>query len=300
MGTKRLLKNKKDTKTMEFKFEKVLIESNLNLPLFKRGKVRDLYDKGDKLLIVSTDRLSAFDVILPNGIPYKGEAINKLSLYWFNETKGIIPNHFLEVVDPRTIIVKKTKPIKVEFVVRGYLYGGAWEKYKNGKPICGINFPSNMKKAEKLPQPVLTPTTKADKGHDLELKGDNLLKLITKDILKEIRETSFKIYEKASKKAESNGIIIADTKFEFGLLGDEVILIDEILTPDSSRFWSKEKYEIGKNQFSFDKQYVRDYLISINWNKQPPAPTIPQHVILETSKKYIEAYERLSGSKFRQ
>jgi len=283
---------------MEIDLNNVVLETNLPYRLIKRGKVRDLYEMNDDLLIVSTDRISAFDVVLPNGIPHKGEALNLLSAYWFNETKDIFPNHLLKIIDSRTVLVKKAKPIKIEFVVRGYLYGSAWEKYRRGEEICGINLPSGLRKAEKLPEPILTPTTKAEVGHDIEMTREEVVKMIGEDLAREIEEVSLKIYEAAAKKAESRGIIIADTKFEFGLYGDDVILIDELLTPDSSRFWPKDEYEVGKSQQSFDKQYVRDYLLSINWNKQPPAPSLPKHVIIETSLKYIEAYERLTGNDF--
>jgi len=237
-------------------------------------------------------------VVLPNGIPYKGEALSRLSAYWFNETKDIVSNHILEVVDPRTVLVKKTKPIKVEFVVRGYLYGSAWENYRKGKPICGTNLPKGLKKAEELPNPILTPTTKAEVGHDMEMTDEEVAKKIGGDLARKIEDVCLKIYEKASRKAEVNGIIVADTKMEFGVLDNELILIDELLTPDSSRFWAKEKYEVGESQPSFDKQYVRDYLMSIGWNRLPPAPKLPEHVVLETSRKYVEAYERLTGRKF--
>ena len=283
---------------MEIDLNNVVLETNLPYRLIKRGKVRDLYEMNDDLLIVSTDRISAFDVVLPNGIPHKGEALNLLSAYWFNETKDIFPNHLLKIIDSRTVLVKKAKPIKIEFVVRGYLYGSAWEKYRRGEEICGIKLPSGLRKAEKLPEPILTPTTKAEVGHDIEMTREEVVKMIGEDLAREIEEVSLKIYEAAAKKAESRGIIIADTKFEFGLCGDDVILIDELLTPDSSRFWPKDEYEVGKSQPSFDKQYVRDYLLSINWNKQPPAPSLPKHVIIETSRKYIEAYERLTGNDF--
>ncbi len=276
----------------------VILETHLNFPSFKKGKVRDLYDLGEKLLIVSTDRISAFDVVIPNGIPCKGEALNRLSVYWFNETKDIVPNHILEVVDPRTVLVKKTKPIKVEFVVRGYLYGSAWENYQREKPICGTQLPKGLKKAEKLPNPIFTPTTKAETGHDIEMTHEKVAKKIGKDLVQRVENVCLKIYERTSKKAEANGIIVADTKMEFGILENELVLIDELLTPDSSRFWPKKEYEVGKSQPSFDKQYVRDYLVSIGWNKQPPAPELPEHVVLETSKKYVEAYERLTGRKF--
>jgi len=276
----------------------VILETNLPFPVFKRGKVRDVYDLDKRLLIVSTDRISAFDVVLPNGVPHKGEALNRLSVYWFNQTKNIIPNHILDVVDPRTILVRKTDPIKIEFVIRGYLYGSAWERYREGKTICGIKLPPELRKAEKLPEPILTPTTKAEVGHDIEMTKDNVVKKIGRSVTKEIEEVCIKIYERTSEKAEANGILVADTKVEFGFYNGELILIDELFTPDSSRFWPSEKYEIGRDQFSFDKQYVRDYLDSLDWNKQPPAPSLPDHVIIETSKKYIEAYERLTGRKF--
>jgi phosphoribosylaminoimidazole-succinocarboxamide synthase len=276
----------------------VLLETKLPLPLFKRGKVRDVYDLEKRLLIVSTDRISAFDVVLPNGVPHKGEALNRLSVYWFNQTKNVIPNHILDVVDPRMVLVKKTEPVRIEFVIRGYLYGSAWQRYREGKPICGIKLPSGLSEAEKLPEPVLTPTTKAEVGHDIEMTREGVVKQIGRDAAEEIEETCLRIYERASKRAEANGIIVADTKVEFGLCDGELLLIDELFTPDSSRFWPSEKYEVGKDQFSFDKQYVRDYLDSLDWNKQPPAPSLPDHVILETSKKYVEAYERLTGRRF--
>ncbi len=276
----------------------VLLETDLPLPIFKRGKVRDVYDLEKRLLIVSTDRISAFDVVLPNGVPHKGEALNRLSVYWFNQTKNIIPNHILDVVDPRMVLVKKTEPIKIEFVIRGYLYGSAWERYREEKPICGIKLPPGLREAEKLPEPILTPTTKAEVGHDIEMTKDDVVKRIGRDLTEEIEEACLRIYERASKRAEANGIIVADTKVEFGLYDEELLLIDELFTPDSSRFWPSEKYEVGRDQFSFDKQYVRDYLNSLDWNKQPPAPSLPDHVILETSKKYVEAYERLTGRRF--
>jgi len=266
--------------------------------MFKKGKVRDVYDLKDRLLIVSTDRISAFDVVLPNGVPHKGEALNRLSIYWFSKTKNIIPNHILDIVDPRMLLVKKAKPVKIEFVIRGYLYGSAWQRYREGKPICGIKLPPGLRKAEKLPEPILTPTTKAEVGHDIEMKKEGVVKEIGRDLTEEIEETCLRIYERAAKRAEANGIIVADTKVEFGFDDGELLLIDEIFTPDSSRFWPSEEYEVGKDQFSFDKQYVRDYLDSLDWDKQPPAPSLPIQVILETSKKYIEAYERLTGRKF--
>lgn len=275
-----------------------VLETNLPFPIFKRGKVRDVYDLGDKLLIVSTDRISAFDVVLQNAIPHKGEALNRLSVFWFNKTKKIISNHVLDVVDQRTVLVRKTEPIRIEFVVRGYLYGSAWENYNEGKTICGIKLPKGLKKAEKLPEPILTPTTKAEVGHDIQMTKKTMTKILGKDVANNIEDVCIRLYEQSSVKAEKNGIIIADTKLEFGFCEKELMLIDELLTPDSSRFWPKDKYVIGENQPSFDKQYVRDYLESIGWNKQPPAPVLPNYIVLDTSKKYIEAYERLTSRKF--
>lgn len=273
----------------------VVLETNLPFKLFKRGKVRDVYDLENKLLIVSTDRISAFDVVLPNGIPHKGEALNRLSNYWFSQISDIVANHVIEVVDPRTVLVEKTKPIKIEFVVRGYLYGSLWENYKQSKTS---GLPKGLQKAERLKSPISTPTTKADVGHDIELSREDVSTQIGKSTAAEIEEASLRIYERASQKAEANGIIIADTKFEFGFHKKELMLIDECLTPDSSRFWPKKTYQIGQDQLSYDKQHVRDYLVSIGWNRQPPAPKLPEHIIFETSKKYIEAYERLTGRKF--
>ncbi len=276
----------------------VVLNTKLPLPAYKKGKVRDLYDLGEKLLIVSTDRISAFDVVLPNGIPHKGEALTRIAVYWFNETKSIVPNHIIEVVDPRILLVKKTELIKVEFVIRGYLYGAAWENYGKGKPVCGVNLPKGLKKAERLPEPILTPTTKEESGHDMEITNEEVVKKIGKGLTEEIEEICLKIYERASRKSEVNGIIVADTKMEFGIFNNGLMLIDELLTPDSSRFWPRDKYVVGRDQPSFDKQYVRDYLLSIGWNKQPPVPRLPEQVVLETSKKYVEAYERLTGRKF--
>jgi phosphoribosylaminoimidazole-succinocarboxamide synthase len=275
-----------------------VFETRLSLPLFKRGKVRDVYELGDRLLIVSTDRISAFDVVLPNAIPNKGEALNRLSVFWFQKTSDIIPNHIIDVVDPRTVLVKKTNPIKIEFVVRGYLYGSAWRSYKEGKEICGIKLPSGLRKAERLPEPILTPTTKAEVGHDMEMTRKEVIKKVGGDASEEIEEVCLRLYKRACSRAEKNGIIIADTKLEFGLCDRNMMLIDEVLTSDSSRFWPSDKYEIGKSQVSFDKQGVRDYLESTGWDKRPPAPSLPKQIIIETSAKYIEAYERLTGRRF--
>jgi phosphoribosylaminoimidazole-succinocarboxamide synthase len=276
----------------------VIMDTDLPLKPFRRGKVRDLYDLGNSLLVVSTDRISAFDVVLPTGIPCKGEALNRLSVYWFNETRDIISNHVLEVIDPRTLIVQKARSIRIEFVVRGYLYGSAWRNYQDGKLVSGRSLAKGLKQAEKLPTPVLTPTTKALEGHDMEITQKTVVEKIGKDLAKEACETCLRIYERAAKRAEAHGIIVADTKLEFGTIKGELVLIDELLTPDSSRFWPKKAFKIGGRQPSFDKQFVRDYLVSTGWNKRPPAPVLPEYVVSETSRKYVEAYERLTGRDF--
>jgi phosphoribosylaminoimidazole-succinocarboxamide synthase len=276
----------------------VVLRTQLPFPLFKQGKVRDVYDVGERLLIVSTDRLSAFDVVLPSGIPDKGEALTRLSVYWFHETRDLVPNHLVDVVDPRTVLVQKCRLVEVEFVVRGYLYGAAWENYQRGKPISGTRLPSGLRQAERLPEPIVAPTTKATTGHDLEMTRAAVARKIGQALAAEIEERCLRIYERASRKAEAAGIIVADTKLEFGLRGEELVLIDELLTPDSSRFWPADTYTVGREQPSFDKQYVRDYLLRVGWNREPPAPRLPAHVIQETSRRYVEAYERLTGRKF--
>ncbi len=275
------------------------------LKLLKRGKVRDIYEYQDKLVIVATDRISAFDVVLPNGIPEKGKILTALSLFWFGFTRDIIPNHVLlgemphlsreerELVEGRTMVVKKTKPIPVECIVRGYLSGSAWKEYQSEGTVCGIKLPLRLQESAKMSQPIFTPSTKADTGHDVNITFAELQNLVGAELAAKLQEVSIDIYLKASECAEGRGIIIADTKFEFGFYEGEVILIDELLTPDSSRFWSKEEYEPGKSQPSFDKQYVRDYLEKINWDKNSPAPELPPEVIQETSKKYLEAHKRL-------
>jgi len=292
----------------------VVIETNLkDIKLFKRGKVRDTYDFGERLLMIATDRLSAFDVVFPNAIPYKGVVLTQLSLFWFNYTKNIVKNHVItadisrfpektklysSILNGRAILVKKTDPILVECVIRGYISGSAWAEYQESGKVCGIKLPTGLKESEKLPEPIFTPAIKAATGHDENITERKMIELVGEDIKEELKELSLKIYEKASKKAEEKGIIIADTKFEFGFLGNEIILVDELLTPDSSRLWPVDTYSSGGPQKSFDKQFVRDYLIGINWNKQPPAPMLPEKIISETSAKYIEAYEKITGKKF--
>ncbi len=288
-------------------------QTNLPLELKSRGKVRDIYELGDdRLVMVATDRISAFDVILPSIIPYKGLVLTGLSVFWFEETKNIIDNHLISAnfedfpeemkehqeLKGRTMIVKKVKPVPAECVVRGYLSGSAWAAYQKGESVRGIKLPSGLKESEKLPQPIFTPTTKAATGHDLALTEGELINLVGQEVAKELKRVSLEIYEEAAKRLEDRGIIIADTKFEFGVSGEEIILIDELLTPDSSRFWPADNFQPGRPQKSFDKQFVRDYLISISWDKNPPAPELPEEIIRETSKKYIEAYEKITGKKF--
>jgi len=280
--------------------------------LFKRGKVRDVYDLGDKLLIISTDRISCFDVVLPTCIPYKGKVLTKLSLFWFEFTKDIIPNHFItakiddfplelkkykDILEDRSMLVKKAKPLPVECVVRGYLSGSAWKEYQKTQSICGIKLPKGLKESDKLPQAIFTPATKEDIGHDINVTEEFIEKELGKEITQKLKEISLAIYNKASIYAEEKGIIIADTKFEFGIYEGEIILIDEILTPDSSRFWPKDQYRPGRPQVSFDKQFVRDYLESIGWNKTPPAPELPQDIVEKTTQKYLQVLQILVGER---
>ncbi len=284
------------------------------LPLTHRGKVRDIYDLGENLLIVATDRISAFDVVLPNGIPYKGKVLNQLSAYWFNTLADIIPHHMvtinlqenygvpaalINILAGRAMIVKKAKPLPVECVVRGYLSGSAWNEYQQNGVVFGIPLPPDLKESAKLEQPIFTPATKAEIGsHDENIDFSKVKEILGEELAKRVRQVSLQLYQKAASLAEEKGIIIADTKFEFGLdENGQLMLIDEALTPDSSRFWPKEGYIPGKPQKSFDKQFVRDYLISIKWDKNPPAPHLPEEIIKKTSEKYIEAYERLTGKK---
>ena len=276
-----------------------------SLRLFKRGKVRDIYELGDKLLLVATDRISAFDVVLPSGIPQKGRVLTALSLFWFDFCRDIITNHLIplrlaflpeqekKLLQGRAMLVKKAKPIPVECIVRGYLSGSAWKEYQSQGLVSGIKLPPRLQQADKLQEPIFTPSTKAETGHDVNITFAELQNLVGTELASKLRQVSIKVYLKASPYAEEKGIIIADTKFEFGIYEGEVILIDELLTPDSSRFWSKEEYEPGKPQPSFDKQFVRDYLEGLNWDKKPPAPELPPEVIEETSRKYLEAYRRL-------
>ena len=298
-----------------------LINTNLPLSLFIRGKVRDTYDLGNLLLIVATDRISAFDSVLPCGIPNKGLVLNQLSAFWFEKTENLVPNHLIEVVDDvhcldaylptesrfpypsylagRSMIVKKTKRIPVECVVRGYLSGSGWVEYQESGTLSGLPMPKGLLESQELPEPLFTPTTKAETGHDLPLSVDEMKKLVGEALAEGVKEKSLAIYSYAQEYARARGIIIADTKMEFGLDNNKLILIDELLTPDSSRFWDAEQYKAGQAQPSYDKQPVRDWLIQAGWNKEPPAPMLPLEVIEATTKRYEQAYERLTGRKLR-
>lgn len=284
----------------------------INLPLHIRGKVRNVYDLGDKLLIVVTDRISAFDVVFPNLIPNKGKVLNSISKFWFDYTKDIIDNHvittdvseypaglsqFKEELSGRSMLVKKIEMVEAECIVRGYLEGSGLKDYRKTGSICGIKLPEGLRQADKLPEPIFTPSTKAKEGHDQNVSFEELCNVIGAELAQKLKETSIKLYEKASSYAESKGIILADTKFEFGILGGKLVAGDEMFTPDSSRFWDMKDYEPGRAQKSFDKQFLREYLETIDWDKQPPAPTLPDDVVKNTELKYIEAYERLTGKK---
>jgi len=278
------------------------------LKLLARGKVRDIYDLGDRLLIVATDRLSAFDVILPTPIPDKGRVLTQLSLFWFEKLAGIVPHHVLNATDfsgelapyagalrGRSMIVRRTEPVPIECVVRGYISGSGWKDYRATGKICGIPLPAGLRECDKLPEPIFTPATKATTGHDENISFEQAAARIGEPLAARLREITLEVYRRASEFAAARGIIIADTKLEFGLDRGELVWIDEALTPDSSRFWPSDSYAPGKAQPSFDKQYVRDYLERIGWNKQPPAPPLPADVVSATRGKYREAYKRLTG-----
>jgi phosphoribosylaminoimidazole-succinocarboxamide synthase len=284
------------------------------IPLFRRGKVRDVYDLGEHLLLVATDRISAFDVIMPNGIPDKGKILTQMSLFWFDLTSGIIENHlvarsvkdfpaqlhkYADLLEGRSLLVKKAVPYPIECVARGYLAGGGWSDYQKDGAICGIKLPAGLRLAERLPEAIFTPATKADSGHDENIPFEKAAEAVGIPVLTRLRDLTLALYEKARLHALNQGIIISDTKFEFGHINGDIILIDEILTPDSSRFWPASSYQVGTSPLSFDKQYVRDYLETLDWGKTPPAPQLPEDVVMNTRKKYLEAYEMLTGKKFR-
>lgn len=278
--------------------------------LHARGKVRDVYLAGDELLFIATDRISAFDYILPTGIPQKGRVLTQLSIFWFDFLKELVPTHFItanvsEYPEPfrshagqlegRSMLVKRARMVDIECVARGYLSGSGWKEYQKHGTVCGIPLPAGLRESDKLPEPIFTPATKAHDGHDENISFDQASSLIGPELAARLRDLTLEIYTRAARYAETRGIIIADTKFEFGFVGDELVLGDEVLTPDSSRFWPRESYTPGGAQFSFDKQFVRDYLESIRWNKQPPTPPLPDDVAEKTSEKYLEAYRVLTG-----
>jgi phosphoribosylaminoimidazole-succinocarboxamide synthase len=284
------------------------------LPPARSGKVRDLYDAGDDLLIVATDRISAFDYVLGSGIPDKGKVLNQLSAFWFDLTRDVVRNH-VRTTDPdefpppfrahadvlrgRSMLVRRTKVVPIECVVRGYLVGSGWAEYRKSGTVCGIPLPAGLREADRLPEPIFTPSTKAESGHDINISKDEAGRLVGHDLIDQLERLALQVYRMGAAHAETRGIIVADTKFEFGLRDDggtrAVLLVDEVLTPDSSRFWPADGYEPGGSQPSFDKQYVRDYLERIKWNKQPPVPSLPDEVVARTREKYLEALTRLSG-----
>ncbi len=282
-----------------------------DLTLVKKGKVRDIYDLEEHLLMVTTDRISAFDVIMPNPVPDKGKVLTQISLFWFEKMKTLINNHvvtsdvadypavcrqYAEQLEGRSMLVKKASPLSIECVVRGYISGSGWKSYMQDETVCGIKLPAGLKESDKLPEPVFTPSTKEEVGlHDINIDFKEAENRIGKENAAKVRDLSIEIYKRGVEFADTKGIIIADTKFEFGFINDELILIDEILTPDSSRFWPKNTYKPGGPQNSFDKQYVRDYLRSLDWDKTPPGPPLPEEIIVNTRKKYLEALELLAG-----
>jgi phosphoribosylaminoimidazole-succinocarboxamide synthase len=288
-----------------------LLETSLDgLTLHRRGKVRDVYEVDGGLLIVATDRISAFDYVLASGIPDKGKVLTQLSAFWFERMGDLVPHHLIatdpdafppaarrhaDVLRGRTMFVRRTEPVPIECVARGYLSGSGWKEYQQSGSVCGVQLPSGLRESDRLPEPIFTPATKAESGHDVNISEDEAGRLVGRDLIARLKRLTLDIYSRGAAHAESKGIIVADTKFEFGLDGSDVILIDEVLTPDSSRFWPRSEYEPGHGQPSFDKQYVRDYLETIRWNKQPPVPSLPDDVVRRTRDKYVEAYRLLTG-----
>ncbi len=292
--------------------DNIIIKSDFkDLKLVRRGKVRDVYETEGKLLIVASDRMSAFDVVMDDPIPDKGRILTAISVFWFDKLKPVIENHIIstnpdEYPEPckkykkdligRSMLVKKAKPLPVECIVRGYIFGSGWIEYKKSGSVCGIRLPKGLKESEILPEPIFTPSTKAEQGrHDENISFKKVMEILGKNTAEKIKDTSLKIYETGRKFAAEKGIIIADTKFEFGFSGDRLILIDEVLTPDSSRFWPRDTYKPGGTQQSFDKQYLRDYLNSLDWPKTPPPPRLPHEIVRKTREKYLEALERITG-----
>ena len=292
-----------------------VFDTNLDgLDLLKKGKVRDLYDLGDYLLMVATDRISAFDVIMPDPIPEKGKILTQISLFWFEQMTSLVPNHLVasavvdypqacrahaEVLEGRSMLVRKVEVLPIECVVRGYISGSGWKSYQQTGKVCGIELPEGLKESDQLPEPIFTPSTKEELGkHDVNISFEEMVQRVGQDVAERARDLSLAIYRQGVALARRKGIIIADTKFEFGLLDNQLILIDEVLTPDSSRFWPEDRYQPGGAQPSFDKQFVRDYLMSIRFNKKPPGPSFPKEVISGTRAKYVEALKLLTGSTY--
>jgi len=283
------------------------------IPKVRSGKVREMFDLGDCLLMVASDRISAYDVVMPNGIPRKGEVLTLFSHFWFDHAADLVTNHLLAKADEplpeavqshadqigrRAMVVKKAQPLAIECVVRGYLAGSGWKEYQKQGTVCGISLPDGLENSSQLPEPIFTPATKAEEGHDENISFDEAVKIVGENVAEQARELSIKLYERGRNHAAEKGIIIADTKFEFGIFEGELILIDEVLTPDSSRFWPADLYSSGKSQPSFDKQFVRDYLETLDWDKTPPGPELPAEIVQKTSEKYIEAYTRVTGLEF--
>jgi len=293
-----------------------LLETTLSgLTLHRRGKVRDVYEVGNDLLIVTTDRISAFDYVLGSGIPDKGKVLTQLSAFWFERMGDLVPHHLLstdvhnfpaalaphaDTLRGRAMLVRRTDPVQVECVARGYLSGSGWKEYQQTGSVCGVKLPAGLRESDRLPEPIFTPATKAESGHDINISEEEAGRLVGAPLIARLKALTLEIYRRGRAHAESKGIIVADTKFEFGLVGagdpaTDVVLIDEVLTPDSSRFWPEAEYEPGHGQPSFDKQFVRDYLEEIRWNKQPPVPSLPDEVVRKTREKYVEAYRLISG-----
>jgi phosphoribosylaminoimidazole-succinocarboxamide synthase len=280
------------------------------IPKLRSGKVREILDLGDQLLMVATDRISAFDVVLPNGIPRKGEVLTRISCFWFRRFESLVPNHLLagpddplparlqpygELLRGRSMLVRKAQPLPIECIVRGYLAGSAWKEYRQSGTVAGLRLPAGLRESDELPEPIFTPSTKAQEGHDQNISFDEACRILGEELARQVRDLSLRIYTEARAYARQRGILIADTKFEFGLAAGTLMLIDEVLTPDSSRFWPADQYQPGRPQPSFDKQFVRDYLESLDWNKTPPGPVLPPEIVAATAAKYREAYERLTG-----
>jgi phosphoribosylaminoimidazole-succinocarboxamide synthase len=299
----------------QIKANRAIVETDFkDLTLIKKGKVRDVYDMGENLLMIATDRISAFDVVMPNPIPGKGKVLNLISLFWFDVMKSVTDNHivssrvedfpdecqpYADILRDRSVLVKKAEPLPVECIVRGYVSGSGWNSYKESRSICGISLPDGLKESDRLPEPIFTPSTKAELGdHDINIDFDEAKKMIGAETAEKVRDLSLMIYQRGADIASDKGIIIADTKFEFGISDGNIILIDEVLTPDSSRFWPKDSYKPGGAQKSFDKQYLRDYLLSLDWDKKAPGPQLPDEIIVNTKKKYLEALTLLTSKNY--